>query len=362
MALLAACGGSGSPNDQTTGVEASDSCDQLANQYIAANQEIVDAQAGASIRDFAREGFLAAPQSTWAKLSDFQGRALEDNCDQRALLTALLIDGHEIEERGAGGALAKGLLFAQASNALFWGPGSDDLSAFASPALAGTPSDSGALEDLESLDIESLRNCAAAFDAQLLYRQAELDWIASLKPSEMVGGATPAPPLLLQESRKPIETAVAKRSCEKLAPTAFLERADSLKAIGFFPNASWAEWVKGAWLDIQDDLVNIEIEARLVPVDPVAAGETATVPVEVTNTGSVPLFGVHVVNLTTEGETKPVLLSQEVLQPGDSETVDLPIAVPDDASKSHSFQLQVDASDPFGRVTTGSTPEELPIE
>ena len=126
-----------------------------------------------------------------------------------------------------------------------------------------------------------------------------------------------------------------------------LSRIHHLEADGFAANVAQAEFIKQAWLSVQDRLVDIGLDLDIVPERrSVRVGQTLTVRYVVANTGDVPIAALRVEDFAVG----PIQIEQRILPPGEELAATKTIEVTSQHAPRLQLSAQVEGQDPFGRL------------
>lgn len=338
-----ACANQGDTGDEDG--KAATPCDRIADRLVNTYGQIVEAYRGASIEDFAESGFLGERvANAVTEGSEIQSDAQEEACNPSALLAEVIARGDELEADGAGAVAAKGMLLAQASNAVFYGPGGEGASMSGGLMESREPSNDVSLEDVKAIDFAKLNGCVELSDAKALMIQWMLNELARR------GGETPTVTSdELAQAQEGLEAAESRSGCSSFELSkGLIEALDGVEALGFFANVQYGEFVKQAWLRVQEELVKIDVKFKMRARPHVATvGDIVRIDYIVRNAGTVPLANIQLLDL----EVQPVVPPIPLLEPGESKTVSETIEMTQEDVPRREIRIELDASDPFGRTT-----------
>lgn len=338
-AVLASMAGSGDDDRDVSDA----SCDALLDDMVSAYTAIIQHYEGKSLEQFAAGGFLAeGARSAAQELSGIEGRAEAVGCDPWTLLARLIARGNELAASGPGGVAAKGMLLATAANAVLYGPGSQNTPP---PELTEPrePTNIVSLEKVLSISAPRLASCKKLAAANAVYIQWLLNEIARVGRYDRLTGSEAKP------VQRAIDRANQNPPCRNLVfNEQFIAAMERVEAVGFNANVAYSDYIKQAWLEVQDRLVNIEIDFTMQATPEAATvGDEVRITYTVTNNGTVPLSRIEL----TDEDLNQVVAPIDILDAGDSVTASEEITVTADDVPRREIRVQLNAQDPFGRVT-----------
>lgn len=335
-----ACGRSDRQGSRTA---AQGPCAQAAADLAEPYEGIVDSYQGKTIEQFATGGFFAAGlEDEQRQAARAEQAARGRDCPYGPLLARVIAETGALETSGAAAVAAKGLLIAQASNALFYGPGG----AAIPPSLLEPedPTSGVTAEEVDSVDYDALEGCAELSQAKATLVQRVLDEITT-DPSGK-GGFSPA---TSEEPAVRLEAAERRSECSPFElSTGLLSALAGVQPVGFGAAARYGEFVKDAWATVEERLVDVEVELSMTarPAEG-RVGDEVRIDYEVINRGNVPLAQVQLLELDVKPVARPIAL----VAAGRSETVSETITLTEDDVPRREIRVELSARDPFGRQT-----------
>ena len=326
---------------ETSPKPSSGPCRGIAGRLIEAYAGVVASYEGASLEEFARQGFLAQRAAEASAAGQDAEEALqEEGCSYGEALARVIAGGDRMVAVGAGAVAAKGMLLAQANNAYFYGPGGaarppEDVLVPREPAVDVT-------DEVASLEVSAEDSCAELGKARALLVQAGLNAVTLNPTSETFDDQT-------TEKGRAVTAAENRSGCSRYELSrALLEALDGVEAVGFAANSRYGEVVKDAWLDVQDRLVEIELDVSVTahPKDG-TVGDAVRIDYAVENEGTVPLGGVQLQDVDGKAVDDPIPL----LAPRSTQLISEIVELTEDDVPRREVGVQVTASGPFGRQT-----------
>ena len=345
LAVIVAGALSGSSEDDPSVSDSS--CGELQDRVVDAYASVVEAYRGRPLKDFAAGGFFGPEVRDVARRSaDIQSEAQQLGCDPWLFLARVIQQGDQLDADGPAAVAAKGMLLAQASNAVFFGPGSQSASPPPDLTRSREPENDVSIDDVQALDFRSLEDCADTSDAHAVIVQWMLNEFARAGSNQPDASVRK----LVTESQRRLDAIEKELGCSSHElSTGLIAAMDGVEAVGFSANVEYAEIIKQAWLQVQDKLVDIDIDFQIQPEPEAAAvGDEVRIEYVVTNEGTVPLGDIQLTDL----DVQPVADAIKLLNAGDTRVVSQTITLSEADVPSREIRVQLSASDPFGRVTS----------
>lgn len=339
VAGTSACGGdSGEP--PAAAQRDFGTCAPLVDEVFSAYQDRIDAFADRELGDLLLEDFSSQRDELTQRQRELDKRAKELRCNPKDLLLIVADRGDELEaETPAAAAVAKAQFLSAVANALFYAP--DQTAGYVEQTFTPQPVDSESdvsIADAEAIDFGELQTCAELVDAQLTLLQVALNDIDRTPFGEYMRGETSSS--LSGEAAGQLQRALDGSDCSaREFSFEFLQRAETLEAVGAFANLAKAASIEEQWNRVSDDSefsISVSVTATKQVVAP---GERVQLNVTIENDGSQPVHRATLRETDQFGSSDatavglPPLAAGE-LMPGEKNRFTVTFHVPDDAKES----------------------------
>lgn len=338
VAGTSACGGdSGEP--PASAQRDFGTCAPLVDEAFSAYQDRIDAFADRELGELLPEDFSSQRDELTQRQRELDKRAKELRCNPKDLLLIVADRGDELEAETPAAAVAKAQFLSAVANALFYAP--DQTAGYGEQTFTPQPADSESvvsIADAEAIDFGELQTCAELVDAQLTLLQVALNDIDRTPFGEYMNGETSSS--LSGEAAGQLQRALDASNCSgREFGFEFLQRAETLEAVGAFANLAKAAYIEEQWNRVSDDSefsISVSVTATKQVVAP---GERVQLNVTIENDGSQPLHRATLRETDQFGSSDattvglPPLATGE-LMPGEKNRFTVTFHVPDDAKES----------------------------